>query len=186
MNAGRSEEQLEDIPHFRILDLAGIARFPVEVGGRKGTTVITDEILEHFEIDKDKFFLRAIQNTVAKGFSVRLMSDVLTELAPYDVMSEEQYADPQVFAVTNSDKHFGAAAMLDADTFRMIADRCDSDLFILPSSIHEVLVLKAEGADAGELAEMVRNINRTNVKPEDFLSDNVYLYKRDLDKIVMA
>ena len=67
------------------------------------------------------------------------------------------------------------------------ADSQGSDLVILPSSIHEVLLVPyKERLDFEYLRQMVRNINGLEVPPEDQLSDEVYLYERGRDAIRIA
>lgn len=57
-------------------------------------------------------------------------------------------------------------------------------MIILPSSIHEVLlVVYEEELCMEELKEMVRHVNQTEVAKEEILSDNVYIYSRKTDKI---
>ena len=62
-----------------------------------------------------------------------------------------------------------------------------ADLVILPSSIHEVLLIPYEpNISFQELTNMVSHINRAEVPIEDRLSDQVYLYSRNLDSVVIA
>lgn len=51
------------------------------------------------------------------------------------------------------------------------------DFFVLPSSLHEVLLFRDDGmTDYRGLEEMVRIINETEVQPADRLTDTVYHY----------
>ena len=61
-----------------------------------------------------------------------------------------------------------------------------SDLYILPSSIHEVLAVSAEDRDLEDLEEMVRSVNQTDVSPEEVLSDNVYKYDAESRTLSLA
>ena len=62
-----------------------------------------------------------------------------------------------------------------------------SDLFILPSSIHEVLALPDDGeVDWKELEEIVQTINQTEVEDREVLSDTVYCYCRENDLLLPA
>ena len=72
---------------------------------------------------------------------------------------------------------FGAAAMFYPHVLREAAMRVGKSFFILPSSVHEVLLLPDHGEhDARELHEMVAAINRSEVAEQDVLTDSVYYY----------
>ena len=63
----------------------------------------------------------------------------------------------------------------------------EKDLIILPSSIHEVLLLPDDGdISYAEMSRLVTHINRSEVPKEDRLSNQVYLYSRNTGDITMA
>ena len=69
----------------------------------------------------------------------------------------------------------------------MIGEILKEDFYILPSSIHEVIILpKSKGIAKEELDAMIQDINHTQVDTEEVLSDHSYLYERGLGKIQMA
>ena len=76
--------------------------------------------------------------------------------------------------------------MLFAGEFSGLAQELGSDLYILPSSIHEILLLPVSAGKPEELAEIVKEVNRTQVQPEERLSDSVYLYDRKSGEIRIA
>jgi len=61
----------------------------------------------------------------------------------------------------------------------IIAEMFNTDIYILPSSIHEVIVVSSIIKSAEDLALMVKDINRTELKPEEILSDHVYFYGKE-------
>ena len=78
------------------------------------------------------------------------------------------------------DRRFGAAEILDKKTLWTIADQIGDRFIVLPSSVHEAIVLPPkEEAEYGRLADMVREVNDTQVDVEERLSDHVYVYSRD-------
>lgn len=82
-----------------------------------------------------------------------------------------------LYALTNEQGAMGAAVMLYPDLMKQIAERIKTPFYIIPSSVHEVLILpKKEGMALSEVKDIVRTVNRSTVEPEDFLSDNVYCY----------
>ena len=68
----------------------------------------------------------------------------------------------------------------------MIAGRLKSDYYVLPSSIHECLILPAEGFSGSQLRSMVREINETRLPPQEVLSDQVYFYDRHLRRLTVS
>ena len=76
--------------------------------------------------------------------------------------------------------------MLYDNSIKMFADMVQSDVIILPSSIHEVLLLSANTKLLIEyLCEVVREVNKKKVRPEEFLSNTLYYYDRESDGIKM-
>lgn len=87
----------------------------------------------------------------------------------------EERSEPYV--VTNNIGINGASVILYPDMLREIAAKLGGDFYVLPSSIHEVLVVSAsEDVDEKSLKKMVEDINRNYLLPDEYLSDNVYKY----------
>jgi hypothetical protein len=62
----------------------------------------------------------------------------------------------------------------------------EGDLFVLPSSVHEVIVTPAAGGFTGfELERMVTEINKECVPEYEVLSNRVYYYDREKDELRM-
>ena len=135
------------------------------------------------------------------------MSDVLKELLSDDD-SSAILAPPAPFpmyVLSNRTKLNGSACILYQDLLKNFAERLRSDLYILPSSIHEVLIIPVNSftspadpllssanspADTRqqsyrELSEMVQEVNATQLSTEDILSDHVYYYSRESSRITM-
>ena len=93
---------------------------------------------------------------------------------------KERKKDTGMYILTNRCKRFGAAEMLDKNTLRMIAGQVGDGFIVLPSSVHEIIVLPPkDGSEYKTLAEMVRDINDTEVDADERLSYHVYVYSRD-------
>ena len=80
----------------------------------------------------------------------------------------------------------GASCMLYPDLIREISDSAGSSLFIIPSSVHEVLILPVENTEEGEeVKSMIREINDTQTEPGEILSYSLYYYDREQGKIMI-
>ena len=83
------------------------------------------------------------------------------------------------YVLTNPKKVFGAVELLDGNTLTEIGDKLGSDYMVLPSSLHESIILPVDGRISyQELADIVTDINRNVVSIVERLSDHVYLYER--------
>lgn len=89
-------------------------------------------------------------------------------------------------AMTSVNYMNGSAGILDTDKLQEISEAIGQDLYILPSSIHECLLLPKSEKTVQELKEMVQEVNRQEVEPEEWLSDNVYEYSAATKEITIA
>ena len=94
---------------------------------------------------------------------------------------------PPFYVLTNRLGITGAACLLYPDVLKKCAERLGQDLLILPSSIHESLILPYdESIRVDEMRYMVQSINASEVPTEDQLSGQVYLYHRSDNRIEIA
>lgn len=161
---------------------------------------ITREDLLRWDIKEEELWKLAGKNTPKRRPAVlRTMEEVLEELIQSVAVAKgnkeiekEIIADSvrhnectfPMYVLTNQLGVNGAAVMLYPGVLKSAAEKIGGDLIILPSSIHEVILLKwNEEIYLERAAEVVRLINREDVLPEDVLSDSVYVYRQDSGKI---
>lgn len=183
INTERNEEFLKEVPFVKFHDLSAVFYTIVsEDAFGSGTITIRNEQFEDLGVSVEEMFMCAMKNTpILLGTCFQSMEKVL-----FDILSEknldlsdfhlEENEEPsRMYVLTNRAKTLGAACMLDPESLRCITEKISSDIFILPSSIHELIIVpKSVGITAEELAKMVREVNSTQVSDYDFLSDNVY------------
>ena len=183
MHYGRNKELLETMPCIRWLDLAAVLYIPVAAKDGKGLYLPVDNpLVEKWGVtDTDALFTEAFANTqkIFPG-SVRDMEDVFKD---YDNAPETEYEDDgggRMYIATNSEKFYGAAAVLYDGLLDSFARELDRDLYILPTSINEMTVVSdEEGNDPAGLQNVLRNVNHESTGDKDFLSDNIYRYDRE-------
>ena len=116
--------------------------------------------------------------------------DLPTSDAQDSVCDTVKITDMEIplFVLSNGDYMNGASVMLYKDPLRDFANYMGHDLYILPSSIHEVILLLDDEyvQSSEELREMVRETNRMVVDQEEVLSDHIYHYDREKDEIRIA
>ena len=92
-------------------------------------------------------------------------------------MIMEDVVESPMYILTNESRTFGAVAMLETELLRKFAEKVGEDFLVLPSSIHEVILVPVSNLpDSEYIKEMIREINNTNVDPEEQLSNNYYYY----------
>ena len=102
------------------------------------------------------------------------------------MMIGEMPADKSMWVISNDRGENGAVSMLYEDKLHTLATEMESDLYILPSSVYEVIAVSTSMGDPNELAEMVAEINMDQVALEERLSNQVYHYDKDLRKLSLA
>ena len=103
------------------------------------------------------------------------MAEVIRELS--GGMEEPEDTGVPMYVLTNVQKSLGAACILYRDMLKTCADRFGEAFYVLPSSVHEVILVPASAVEnQKELIAMVRDINQTQVRDTEILSDNIYLY----------
>ena len=134
-----------------------------------------------FDVDKDDIFDLAFIG-VHGDVVVEDMQKLLAEMMGCEV-SEMPLTDTPLVVLSNKAKYHGAVAMVDKPTLAEIARDYNSNLVILPSSIHECIVYPNNEPDMEIYNEMVRDVNEKEVTPEEVLSDHAYFYNRETGEI---
>ena len=179
-NAEMNRELLENVPHEIRDDLALLYRVNVELSnGEKGSVLIHNTHLKSWGIDENTLKEVAWNNMhdyYPPEFST--MSNVLRSVG-YDEISEATEL-VEMYVLSNKNKQYGAAYMCDTEVMSRIAEGIGGDIVVIPSSIHESILLKKQkDTDFDMLREMVKEVNRTQLHPTEILSDEVYQYSRD-------
>lgn len=126
---------------------------------------------------------QALWNMRRDGYSIQSINRVLTALLDDNTLSRN-INDGSLYVLTNEKGLFGAAGILDKTMIATFARSIDNDLYIIPSSIHEILLCPDNGSVAPEeLDQIVRDVNAVQVAPHERLADHVYHYNRELDEI---
>lgn len=177
VNYERNKEMLGDLVYRRFLDLALVCRVicPAEEDVYR-TTSVTSSLVRRWGVPEEEVFSQA-ESCVKKreGAVLRPLRDILTELDPNGIAPKRE---SDLYVLTTRGGIAGASALLISDCVEKLAENLGRDILVLPSSIHETLLLPDWGEwEVGSLRKIVRDINRNVVPEEDYLSDNIYRYK---------
>jgi hypothetical protein len=198
VNLPLNREALLHMPHIEIGDLAVGFHWTVDTDdSRVGTVRVTDEQAAVWGVSTEQLTEIALRNTERSLPPVlRRIEDVLTEIlnggdasgledadeAERELLREELNDEGArrefpMYVLSNSFSNGGAAALLELPFLNRFREKIGEDFWILPSSIHEVILVPVSKLpDRDKLTQMVREINRTQVPRQEFLSDVVYRF----------
>lgn len=153
-----------------------------EADGGIETCTITTAMCEAYGVTEEELFKGALNNITDDIVAHRSLSSVLTSFGYHidGVENPEEIFEPFT-VLTNRNHTFGASLIIKEEVLDKAMERMHTDeLIILPSSIHEVLVINANAIerDIASFREMVKTVNDTTVKPSEILSYNVYTYNK--------
>lgn len=183
INKQRNADFLSSVPHKDFLDLALIYRVVLAVSDEGiSSYVVSTNFLSKISISIEELDGAAKENTIHR-LGIRYSS--LKELLGINLPHKE--AISQFYVLTNEVSINGATLMTYSSVLSEIAGKLGSNLIILPSSIHEVLLL-AEDVDLSiaDLGSMVQEVNKSEVLVEDFLSNSVYRFVKDTGVVELA
>lgn len=185
INAEQNKELLEKIPHRNFMDLAVVYYAVARDHSREniGTILIHNGHMEIWEQEEENLYQTAMMNMCADGEAdftdIKTIVERMTGIT-FTKGDGNDSRDTDMYVLTNSRRLFGAAEILDKKTLRIIADQIGDAFIVLPSSVHETVVLPSKDeTEYEELAHMVQGINKSQVEAEERLSDHVYVYSRD-------
>lgn len=190
VNYKRNLKATVDCPYIKIMDLC--VMFYIFVGssdGEAGAIRITNDMLENWGLNNDDLYKLALENTkTAMKMDVMNIREVLAKMLgkcedseDSDFLSSDVLSNDQIpmYVISNHQRFYGATCLLFTEEIRRFADAVGSDLYILPSSVHELIAIPDyEEADPSFLYEMVKDVNENEVSERDFLSTNVYKFSR--------
>ena len=185
----KNRRLLKDLPFLPFLDLALVYFYTIpQFSGMHACVLITQEHLKAWDVDPNTLQECAMRSAPFL-YPAKLMP--LADLL-FDLMGPEQQMSPvneplayPLYVLTNQEKLYGASAMLYPDVLHDLSDKLSSDLYIIPSSIHEVILLPASEFDQADvLNSLIQEVNTQHLEAEDVLSDHYYYYSRKAKRIL--
>ncbi|MGN1193469.1 MAG: DUF5688 family protein [Dorea sp.] len=196
INYEKNAELLKGLPHRKCLDLAAVVYLEIQNGEETGTSLVRYDLMELWQVSETELMKQTWENMGKLPCRHDGLADMMRSLLQMEL--DEEGCDPDIMAsmekelgldrtgepemyvvqVGNSltgSNPFGAAAILNPDNFKFL----EKDCWILPSSLHELIVLPYEDGMDGNLKEMVRSVNCSDVQESDRLSDHIYRYHYD-------
>ena len=193
VNTGKNEGLLLERPHRDYLDLSLMYYARIECSGPEecGTVQICNGHMHLWGVDEKTLFQAAWKNMQdAEDAAFESMEDIVSAFfhCPGQNLDTGGPADVQMYVLGSTGRVYGAVHMCNPEALQMASERMGGDFWILPSSVHELILVPLHQAEAGAqgLAEIVREVNDTKVEPQDILSYHVYRYSRAAGNVVIA
>lgn len=205
----KNKNLLQEIPHIRYLDLAVTFHCMISESSKGiQSYCINQRILDYWKLTAEELYQIAKENT-PRLFppQISAMEELLFGLEKKEIVaswlqqntentkmySKQQYGhylkemlekvsfdtDLQMYVMSNCNGVNGAAVLLYPELMQMFAEKCESNFYLLPSSIHEFIAIPEHECKKEELKQMVYEVNNTQVAGDEILSYSVYFYSRD-------
>ncbi|MBP5305289.1 MAG: hypothetical protein J6Z02_05515 [Lachnospiraceae bacterium] len=186
LNKEKNEEYLKDTVREDYLDLTLCYRV---LAREESNADITSFLLplaafESWNMDLSKVREAAVAN-MKRIFpaEIKRLKDIIR--IPKEILISGVFDN--FYVLTNRLANLGASALLYEEELRGIAGMVGCDLYLIPSSVHEILIVPVSSNVAPDIVQdMIKEVNTTCVNPEDFLSDTLYLYEKETGNVKVA
>ena len=197
INKEQNKEMLKDMPYRDFQDLAVTYYMAVNINddAQGGIIKINNAIAEMLGKNEEQLYELAYKNTRdTLTPTVHSMKEIIYEMllnsgVPEEIIngtSDMSVSDDNMFVISNNVKSNGAISMIYEDILQELSEKVNDNLYIMPSSIHEVIAVPAGDFTADELSKMVREVNMKEVDISDRLSNEVYSYDKDKRELTLA
>lgn len=179
---------LKDVPYVPFLDdLAIVFYLDINDICPDGTIMIHNEHLKMWDIDTETLYRIAVSNNrVYQPAVIEGMSSVMKEMG---VLPDDfDFGEELMYVMSNPQKRFGASTLVFDDVIGTFADEHNSDLWIIPSSIHETIIIFAKNdneMDKSDISEMIQSVNGSECAESEVLGTKPFYYSRKEKKIIV-
>ena len=188
VNTEKNSERLKGLPHREFLDLSLVYCVELSVGDGFGSITIENGHMAMWHVSEDELFSQAMSN-MGEGdeASLQSLAEVLGSMAECfgETIPKDDFP---MYVLTNHHKVNGASQIIRKDVLRHAGEVLGKDFMIIPSSIHEVLLVPDSGEPdlAKNIIGIIDYVNHTQVAEEEVLSSHVYRYCRANGEVTIA
>lgn len=175
VNFEKNEEALEKILYDRFLDLAVVPVIALKENHKSSSLIVVQRVwLDVWKVSAGEIFWRSYENGKED-----------CQIMPIEFSAEERGFE--MFVLNSKKNAYGASAMLHMDALKKFSEEIQNErVFILPSSVFEVILIPEDNVwydDVNELKKIIQEENASLKNPDNFLSNNVYVYSRGKNKL---
>lgn len=179
VSADRNAEMLAEVPHEKMEDIAIVYKLVIEdADDHRDTILVTNDMLKEFGVTAEQLKADALENApVLRPAEIAGLTETIAKMSGMDAEDLLQGEQETTFVAMAQGDVRGAGVIAYPNFLEEAAEKLGGDFFILPSSVHEILLVKDDGRITGqELQKMVSDINAAEVLPADQLTDHAYHY----------
>ena len=185
VNREQNQEYLRGSVSIPVLDLAAVFYLTDSLSSMNLGIRVTEELWERWNVSIDEM-LETVQHNLRQngGFRLYQLREMLSDYTGIPLDGKE-VDSPELYVLTDASRKNGPSVLLLPEELKTTAEAFRDDLLLLPSSVYEMIVLRADRSDSRELQKIVSEINRSVVSEEDVLGDHVYRYCRDRSEVII-
>ena len=179
MSTETNKDYLSEIPHKNFSDMSLYYKIMV---GKEASITVRNEHLKYVGIDERQLHALAVKSQKENvSYEVRDMKEIIKGIFEKKGFEVDEYfietIPSNLKVISNKEMLFGAACIYDDDLMsKAVKDMGENQAFVLPSSVHEIILAPYNEAEIERFHQMVCDVNATEVAPMDRLTDNVYMY----------
>lgn len=180
--AQQNRDRLRNVPVKEFEDLVMIPICVLSIkGNEQGSIMITENHLDMWEISATELWDSIMENS-ARSFPVSVKC--INEYIGMNMFDSPEFLE-NIYVVSTESGYHGAGAVLYPGVLEELADKAESDLFVIPASVHEMIVFPSVGCEIPPtyIRDMIREVNSTVVSREEVLSQSLYYYSEETRKL---
>lgn len=168
-----SFNDLINVPLPRDITARAVIRIDEEM-----SAVMSNSLIEHYlSTDRETIYDICMSNLLQEHSKLVNLGDMIEHLLPdNELYYLDDPATKSMYVLSNENNTFGARMLLRKDILRLISKDIGESYFILPSSIHELILVFDDRIDGDGLLDLVKAVNNTELDIRDKLSDSVMHY----------
>lgn len=174
MNPETNEKYLKELVTVPYLDLVAVFYIPVITGENgSGNVTVQKNFLDIWDVTAEEVFAVAVENT-RETLYIEDLAAIMKKLMGGNIPEEMMVGEPLMIVLSNKNKINGAGVLPSALTeINKRYGKC----YLIPSSVHEMIILPDNGTlNKDEINSMIREVNETEILPEERLSDHAYYF----------
>ena len=189
INYEKNKDWLQKLPHRKFLDLAVVYYIERDnISSYDYIVNINNALFVELQMTEEELYQLALRNSKQKKkVEIKRIQDMMPKCFWCLFGITEEAPEIPLYVLTNENKKYGASCLLYENVLKELSERVEDDLYILPSSIQEVMVIpKSSVSDIEGLKELVKTANKDMVWEEEVLGDSVYCYDRENNSMLIC